>query len=48
VALCRREQADTLVSALRCEYYSSRPVPSIEPLLIAQASDGARVVRLQS
>jgi galactokinase len=48
VALCRREQADTLVSALRREYYSSRPVPSIEPLLIAQASDGARVVRLQS
>jgi len=47
VALCHAEQAPALVQALRKHYYASRPEPSIEPLLIAQASDGARVRRIR-
>lgn len=47
VALCKAADASQLVAALEREYYASRPKPSIEPLLIAQASDGARVERIR-
>jgi galactokinase len=47
VALCKATDAPQLVAGLEREYYASRPRPSIVPLLIAQASDGARVERIR-
>lgn len=43
VALCTKDKAESLVEAIRAKYYRNRPVPSIEPIIVAEASDGARV-----
>ena len=46
VALCHAEAAPRIVAALERDYYARRPGVAGESVLVAEASDGARVVQL--